>query len=435
MNAKFYMLSMNIAGIKNIHNEIQIDFYGKNVNKNFNPDKYKIKGIYGENGSGKTAIITAVDIIRSYVLLSNYLQDSYSQELLKELINKESQKLKIRCEYVVCTEGIWIFEYEIHLAIDENRGIVSTYESLKYKSNSSKKPYSVIYICENGEFTELNANEKIKTFVQEKTRNLLSKQCAMALIIEECSKNKVVEDVIPTIVVAYVFFLTLVTHFDREDRHIHYYQNIKIKELKNKNLSAEKLLEEVSNSMPTNERKVPIKEYKDYEKRISQLEQFVRIFKPSLKKIDIEKRENKDYYECELVLDYGKYRVNKEFESTGIKKIMDMYDALKNASNGFIVFIDEMDSNINDIYLCKMIEYFNNYGEGQLCFTSHNLDPMAVLKKNSKAIDFLTNDNRIVPWIKNGNYAPDNSFRNGMIEGIPFNIDSTDFIGIFAEEK
>ncbi|WP_155830946.1 hypothetical protein [Butyrivibrio sp. MB2005] len=56
------------------------------------------------------------------------------------------------------------------------------------------------------------------------------------------------------------------------------------------------------------------------------------------------------------------------------------------------------------------------------------------LKDSNKSIDFLTRDNRIVPWVKNGNYSPDNSYRNGMIEGMPFNIDSSDFISIFEGE-
>ena len=116
---------------------------------------------------------------------------------------------------------------------------------------------------------------------------------------------------------------------------------------------------------------------------------------------------------------------------TGIKKIIELYDAFVQASNGFIVFIDEMDSNINDIYLCKIIEYFKYYGKGQLCFTSHNVDPMSVLKDNNKSIDFLTRDNRIIPWVKNGHYTPENSYRNGLIEGMPYNIDSSDFISIF----
>lgn len=132
-------------------------------------------------------------------------------------------------------------------------------------------------------------------------------------------------------------------------------------------------------------------------------------------------------------MDYGKYRVNKEFESTGIKKLIRLFDCFMFASKMGIVFIDEMDSNINDVYLCRLIEYFMYYGKGQLCFTTHNLDPMIALKENKNSIDFLSNDNQLISWTSHGNASPDNFYRNGMIENIPFNIDATDFIGIFGE--
>ena len=63
MNKKFYLLSLRLSGIKNIENNVQINFYKKTLDKTFNPDNYRVKAIYGENGSGKTAIVTAVHIL------------------------------------------------------------------------------------------------------------------------------------------------------------------------------------------------------------------------------------------------------------------------------------------------------------------------------------------------------------------------------------
>lgn len=72
------------------------------------------------------------------------------------------------------------------------------------------------------------------------------------------------------------------------------------------------------------------------------------------------------------------------------------------------------------------------YGKGQLCFTTHNVGPMDVLKHHKKSIDFLSEDHEIYSWTTSGNYSPSKLYRNGMIEGSPFNIDSIDFIGIFG---
>ena len=73
--------------------------------------------------------------------------------------------------------------------------------------------------------------------------------------------------------------------------------------------------------------------------------------------------------------------------------MMDLFYYLEDACMGMITFIDELDSNINDVYLDKIIEYFILYGKGQLCFTSHNLSPMSVLKKNKNAITFISSVN------------------------------------------
>ena len=68
MERLFYLLKLEVFGIKNIEKTVEIDFYKKTIADDFNPEKYKIKGIYGENGSGKTAIVTAVKIFRNLII-------------------------------------------------------------------------------------------------------------------------------------------------------------------------------------------------------------------------------------------------------------------------------------------------------------------------------------------------------------------------------
>ena len=106
-------------------------------------------------------------------------------------------------------------------------------------------------------------------------------------------------------------------------------------------------------------------------------------------------------------MNYGTYRVSTKYESSGINKLIKLFDYLSFAMEGKIVFIDEMDSNINDVYLCKIIEFFVRYGEGQLCFTTHNTSPMSVLRKQKYSIDFLSANNKIIQWKTNGNFSPE----------------------------
>lgn len=122
-----------------------------------------------------------------------------------------------------------------------------------------------------------------------------------------------------------------------------------------------------------------------------------------------------------------------EFESRGIKKLINLFDCLDAVSGGEIAFIDELDASINDVYLDKLIEYFLYYGKGQLCFTSHNLSPMTVLKSYKNSIDFISSINTIHTWTKNGNLTPENAYKNGFIEDSPFNVEPSDFLGILGD--
>ena len=433
MKRMVYLLNMSVSGIKNLEKEIKIEFYGKQITKKFDPGRNKIKVIYGEYGKGKTAIITAVDIVKSFIINENYIRDFHNQALLTELINKKTKKFIFKCEFITEIELLYIYQYEVCLSFDQNGEVYVAFEKLRSKKNNSKNIWKTAFVCEDGELIEINNDAGEKKIIIDKTKNLLKNQSALFLLFKMIVQEKRINTEKMVYVYATIFFLMIFTYFDREDRHISYYQRMRFNELKRNQLPLETLIEEVSLSIPANERKVPIKEYDSYKKRIEGLEKFIKLFKPALKGIIVERKEDKDFYICRIIMDYGTYTVDREFESTGIKHLIEMYDALKMASLGSVVFIDEMDANINDVMLSKIIEYFKLYCEGQLCITSHNTEPMLVLKNNNKAIDFLTNDNRIVSWVRNGHYSVENCYRNGMIEGMPFNVDASDFIGVFEE--
>ena len=174
--------------------------------------------------------------------------------------------------------------------------------------------------------------------------------------------------------------------------------------------------------------------YDKYEGRIGQLKNFLKIFKPELVDIGIDKKNySESSFSLNLIMDYGEYKVNAEFESTGIKKLIKLYSYFQMMVEGGIVFVDEMDANLHDVYLCALLEYLMEHGKGQLCFTTHNIGPMDVLKRNKKSIDFLSVNHKIYPWVTNGNYSPSKLYKNGMIEGSPFNIDSVDFLSAFGD--
>lgn len=441
MNNMYYLLNITVSGIKCIEEEVRLDFYKKIVDKKFDPDKYRIKAIYGENGSGKSAIITAVKIFQDIICNSQYLSESKNQKLLDELINKKTHCYVFKCEFLCDLENDnIIYAYELELKRNQNDLYEIVHEKLSKKSgNYPNSRYKNIFETRDGKLISVSAEGEYSLMIEKMTYNLLGKNSLLNIYffnypnIKKENMNEH-DHIYVDVCVCMVFTFIIKIYLDEEDKHELYLIkkifNEKIK--KNNNYILDNVLE-IMNTLSVNDSIIPKNYFDMYKQKIDNLTSFLRIFKHDLKSIEIDVKDDGDNYRCDLNLNYGDYLINKEFESTGIKKLIKLFDCFDAASKYGIVFIDEMDSNLNDVYLCKIIEYFMYYGKGQLCFTTHNLDPMSVLKENKYSIDFLSSDNKLVSWVSKGNAAPDSYFKNGMIENIPFNIDATDFIGVFGE--
>lgn len=445
MNTVFYLLNLEMRGIKNIEKPIKIEFYKKTISNDFDPTYYRVKGIYGENGSGKTALITAVSIFRNLIINKNYLSDYNTQKKLIELINKKTKAANIAVEFYSNIIGYQkIYRYEVMLSVGEDDQINITIEKFFDKEGKySKNKFNSIFTVENGRLSSLRIDKQsaLET-VTEKTLNLLSRQTFVTAVLDWL--NKIPEEEkkeyrallgigVPMLI---MFAMILYTYLDDSDYHSDYYFREKIKDLSSGDLKgvdvAIDLLRDYAFSLRSNEQNVHKKVYRQYENKIARLCEFLKIFKPDLQNIEIEKHEDRDFYLCKLIMVYEDYRLDIEFESRGIKKLAGLFDYLDSASRGAIVFIDELDSNINDVYLDKIIEYMMYYGEGQLCFTAHNLSPMNVLKQNKASITFISSINTIHTWTNSGNLKPENAYRNGFIEDSPFNVQASDFLGILG---
>lgn len=438
MDNLVYLLNVRMSGIKSIKNEIRLDFYKKTVDKNFDPDKFRVKAIYGENGSGKTAIITGIKIFQDLMLSNQYLNESKNQRFLDEIINKETSRFTFGCEYITGEEESYIvYDYNFELEKNNKGDYVIKHESLNLKNgNYPNNNYVNVYECDNGELININCNETVKNIIEKKTFNLLNKNPFMSLYIVDYTSVIEKDKEFSYNIAVMLFLIALINvYINEEDKHDIYFLRKTIRESHEKSSEyiddINEILDTISVYSGFDDNSISKSEFDKYKESVKQLTKFIQIFKRELKSIDIDAKDDGDNYRCELIFNYGNYKVNKEFESTGIKKLVRLYSAFKSANNYGIAFVDEMDSNINDIYLCKLIEHFMYYGKGQLCFTMHNVDPMSLLKQNKNSIDFLSSDNKIVSWVSKGHASPENYYKNGMIENSPFNIDATDFIGIF----
>ncbi len=444
-----YLLNYSVKGIKTLDQLISLSFYKKTISKNPDTQDYNVKGIYGMNGSGKSAIITSVDILRNLLINSGYLNDPIVQGNLSEIINKKTEELFIGAEYLVNLKDLFmIFRYEIKLLKDKTGKYVIAYECLSSKNANSKNDFmETVFEVKDGEliFIRKSENDMFAKVIQQKTTNLLinTSMCALfydKIIIAEKETHR--NDLFKSLLTLLILGKKIHVYLDQSDDHKDYLLQRSCgysEELENGNLNRDSLLDhfvemdgECLNVIAVTKNIVLKSMYEDFQRSVEGLYEFLHIFKSDLQGIEIDKKEYHDAFICSLIMVYDSYRIHAEFESTGIKKLIKLFVYIKEMVHGGIVFIDEFDSNLHDVYLCALLEYLMQYGGGQLCFTTHNIGPMDILKQHKKSIDFLSVDHKIYSWTTNGNYSPSRLYRNGMIEGSPFNVDSIDFIGVFG---
>lgn len=444
-----YLLNYSVKGIKTLDQLISLSFYKKTISKNPDTQDYNVKGIYGMNGSGKSAIITSVDILRNLLINSGYLNNPIVQGNLSEIINKKTEELFIGAEYLVNLKDLFvIFRYEIKLLKDKTGKYVIAYECLSSKNANSKNDFmETVFEVKDGEliFIRKSENDMFAKVIQQKTTNLLinTSMCALfydKIIIAEKETHR--NDLFKSLLTLLILGKKIHVYLDQSDDHKDYLLQRSCgysEELENGNLNRDSLLDhfvemdgECLNVIAVTKNIVLKSMYEDFQRSVEGLYEFLHIFKSDLQGIEIDKKEYHDAFICSLIMVYDSYRIHAEFESTGIKKLIKLFVYIKEMVHGGIVFIDEFDSNLHDVYLCALLEYLMQYGGGQLCFTTHNIGPMDILKQHKKSIDFLSVDHKIYSWTTNGNYSPSRLYRNGMIEGSPFNVDSIDFIGVFG---
>lgn len=448
-----YLLNYSVKGIKTLDQLIPLSFYKKTISKNPDTQDYNVKGIYGMNGSGKSAIITSVDILRNLLINPGYLNNPIVQGNLGEIINKKTEELFIGAEYLVNLKDLFmIFRYEIKLLKDKNGKYVIDHECLTSKKALSKNDFmETVFEVKDGEFVSIgeNENDMFARMLRQKTTNLLinASMCALfydKIVISEKEIHR--NDLFKSLLALLIFGKKIHVYLDQSDDHRDYHRDYLMQrscgyseELESSNVGKDSLFShflemdgECLNVIAVTKNVVLKSMYGDFQRSVDSLYEFLRIFKSDLQGIEIDKKEYHDAFICSLIMVYDSYRIHAEFESTGIKKLIKLFAYIKEMVQGGIVFIDEFDSNLHDVYLCALLEYLMQYGAGQLCFTTHNVGPMDILKQHKKSIDFLSVDHKVYSWTTNGNYSPSRLYRNGMIEGSPFNVDSIDFIGAFG---
>ncbi len=421
-NMNFFVQNLKINGCKNIDKEININFYNNTLKENIDLQNSSIKAIYGPNGAGKSGIMSALYIYKRILCEKNSLSDSYFRNFVSECINKNTNRMSIKIIILKFDDNdVYQGTIKHEITLEKNNyGVKIIEEKISELSGRRIKEdkFKDAIVIKNGVIENI-INDEGNT-IKTNSMNLLEYNSIVAavenLYFHEHDFTK--KSTLLYLFILKLFAIELTVELNKEDKHLDY--------LSNKQFLESNKIEFVELSAIYDD-VIPVEKFNEYEKMIENLSSFIKIFKPNLIKIDIDKKINDKIYNCKKIFVYDDYSIDMEFESTGIKKLVRLYTNFKKYVNGGIVFIDEMDANLHDVYFTKLIEFFKYEAKGQLCFTTHNLEPIDVLKDNKYALEFLSNDSRIASWVKGGRQSPMNKYVNGLIPYSTFNVDSTNF--------
>lgn len=449
---RMFINRLIINGAKSIDKPIELAFSNKTLKANDDFADSNVKAIYGPNGSGKSGLMSAMYIYKRLIDDVDGINDRYFSKFIYETINKETKELSIDVIFSVLDKTNSCYKHSVVLeAKDEIVSIKREEVSILKGNLINDENFKSLISIENGIIKEMKTDkghDLISEPIYINSLNLLNKHSitnTMWKLIklekdEYLGNSEVICSLIDILFLSY----NLVVELNKEDMHNDYISNRLIeKKYDSEEKVSEYFKKFIENLSPSEylidlstigRDKVKVDDFSMYEKNIEKLTDFIKIFKPNLDEIIIDKKENDKEYYCDKIFRYGNKRINVEFESTGIKKLMRLYSTLKSCANGCIAFIDEMDANLHDVYFTKLIEFFKIDSKGQLCFTTHNLEPIDILKENSHSLDFISNDSRVYSWIKDGNKSPMKKYVSGLIPYSPFNVESFDFDLLLDEE-
>lgn len=429
------VLKLELCGIKSIDKPISIDFCNKIIDYNIEKKSF-IKGIYGPNGAGKTGIITAITLYKILVIYKSAIDHPLIRNSLINLINKKTKCLDISISYAYGdVENKTIDRYKHSLSIsliNKEPFIVAE----KYYKLNSKLEKTLLFETKKGEVV-FNSYKEDNSILEKRCINLADKTTvssiyASSVIKDDSFKKEAKHFICIDQLLRLVFNISL--SFGSKDDALNNFnpKGDKLELLDYSQKFVAYLCEGRKFYLKNYEFLVDKKEIDSFENYINKMSLFIKVIQTNLLKIDPRKQsQDKDFIHYKLNFVYKDYSSDLQYESTGVKKLVDIYETLSHTANGGIGVVDEIDAGIHDIVINKIIEYFVKETNSQLLFTTHNVSLMEYLNEEDHSIDFLSTDSVLTKWIKNGNSSPVSAYLKGFIPHIPFNIESLDFSGKF----
>lgn len=403
------------------------------VNKILSADKAEILGIYGQNGSGKTAIVDALYFLQK-VMVGADLDQS-----LEDYMTIDSDTAEIFADFNIFMDGI-VFEVGYTLSLSrEEKEIVINREILRSAKNENgirtnkttfmdyqRDQTDVIFKPQKRLDEILEANKEIKTDLIVARKMAEKSNCSY--IFGESSREIFCREYKNgfqqfSVIISSLFEFALKDLFVIRNTHSGVISaNFVLPmafQIENDNIGAKGDF-----AVPLTEPILVDEERKNLlETIVEQINIVLYTIIPGLqvtiKNYGKQSLDNgEEGWKLELMSKReGMKEIPIRMESEGIIKIISILNALIQAfgNPSICLVIDELDSGIFEYMLGELLDIFKKSAKGQLIFTSHNLRALEMIDKESIMFSTTNPDNR---YIHMKNVRESNNLRNMYIRSI-----------------
>lgn len=403
------------------------------VNKILSADKAEILGIYGQNGSGKTAIVDALYFLQK-VMVGADLDQS-----LEDYMTIDSDTAEIFADFNIFMDGI-VFEIGYTLSLSrEEKEIVINREILRSAKNENgirtnkttfmdyqRDQTDVIFKPQKRLDEILEANKEIKTDLIVARKMAEKSNCSY--IFGESSREIFCREYKNgfqqfSVIISSLFEFALKDLFVIRNTHsgvisANFVLPMAFR-IENDNIGAKGDF-----AVPLTEPILVDEERKNLlETIVEQINIVLYTIIPGLqvtiKNYGKQSLDNgEEGWKLELMSKReGMKEIPIRMESEGIIKIISILNALIQAfgNPSICLVIDELDSGIFEYMLGELLDIFKKSAKGQLIFTSHNLRALEMIGKESIMFSTTNPDNR---YIHMKNVRESNNLRNMYIRSI-----------------
>ncbi|WP_458449084.1 AAA family ATPase [Fibrobacter sp.] len=358
-----------------------------------------IAGIYGQNGSGKTAIIDALGLLKN-CLRGDPLEPKVGNAFALS-INIDSESARLEFEFAIEnndneTSYKVVYGFSIKKDNSDNSTKLVIYnEKLSYSSKGKDTATKFVDYIDTDSDTPFVPKAKYDSLIgkdkTKKTNLLVAKKMAEANIASFIFSKEMHEAILPGETRSILERLTQYAENELFVIRAAYSGRINLNEMplyisigQNENSRTVSLLIPLNNSGVVHSDilqniKVAINSINIV------LPQIIPYLKVGLKILGKELMPDGSMgHIVRLTSCKEGHEFPLAMESDGIKKIISILSLLINVYNNHstTVAIDELDSGIFEYLLGEILRVISEKGKGQLLFTSHNLRPLETLDKN-----------------------------------------------------